>query len=45
MDELLGKDGGIGLMYDAPTGNSSAFSDAHRFGMNALGYWYKKLNP
>ncbi len=45
MDELLGKDGGIGLMYDAPTGNSSAFSDAHRFGMNALEYWYKKLNP
>lgn len=45
MDELLGKENSMGLMYDGPTGNSSAFSDAHRFGMDALGYWYKKLNP
>ena len=45
MDELLGKDRNMGLMYDGPTGNSSAFSDAHKFGMDALGYWYKKLNP
>lgn len=45
IDELLGKDGGIGLMYDAPTGNTSAFSDAHKYGMNALKFWYNKLNP
>lgn len=45
IDELLGKDGGIGLMYDAPTGNTSAFSDAHKYGMDALKFWYNKLNP
>lgn len=45
IDELLGKDGVIGLMYDAPTGNTSAFSDAHKYGMDALKFWYNKLNP
>ena len=45
IDELLGKDDGIGLMYDAPTGNTSAFSDAHKYGMDALKFWYNKLNP